>query len=79
MLIQHHSCVGLVDRLEKHGLVERFPDVEDRRQIIVRLTQPGETVLRKLYETHANELRALAPELIRTLTDLLAASGDAAT
>jgi DNA-binding MarR family transcriptional regulator len=79
MLIKHHSCVGLVDRLVENGLVERTRNSADRRQIIVRLTPKGERVLRRLYEHHARELKALAPELIRSLANLLAASGDAVT
>jgi DNA-binding MarR family transcriptional regulator len=71
MLVQHHSAVGMVDRLEENGLVERVGDPDDRRVMLLRLTPIGEQMLRRLYETHARELRALAPELIRTLSDLL--------
>jgi len=78
MYIQHHSCVGLVDRLAERGLVKRVRDPDDRRRIIVRLTSRGESTLRKLYKTHAAELRRLAPELIETLSELLASASDAA-
>lgn len=75
LIIKHHSCVGLVDRLEKNGYVTREQDSQDRRRIIVRITRRGDTVLRRLFETHAQELKALAPELIRTLAHLLATEG----
>src|SRR5512138_2279205 len=36
--IRHHSAVGLVDRLEAQGLIERRPPENDRRQVFVVLT-----------------------------------------
>ena len=46
--IRHHSTVGLVDRLEEQGLVERMPNNEDRRQVFIHLTQKGLMVLESL-------------------------------
>src|SRR5512136_2087885 len=46
--IRHHSTVGLVDRLEEQGLVERIQDQEDRRQVFIRLTEKGASVLKSL-------------------------------
>src|SRR5512136_2658147 len=36
--IRHHSTVGLVDRLEEQGLVERTQNHEDKRQVFISLT-----------------------------------------
>lgn len=76
MLIKHHSCVGLVDRLSEKELVVRTKNPADRRQIIVRLTPKGERILQGLSKHHAEELRATAPELIEALARLLAAKGE---
>lgn len=68
--IQHHSAVGLVDRLEERGLVRRRQSDIDRRQVIVDLTQEGEEVLRDLSLFHLAELRAAGPALVRALSAL---------
>src|SRR4030065_1885226 len=36
--IRHHSAVGLVNRLEEQGWVERVTNEEDRREGFIRLT-----------------------------------------
>lgn len=67
LLIRHHSAVGLVDRLESQGLVERESGAGDRRKVIVRLTARGAELLRDLSEGHRSELRLLAPRLVAAL------------
>jgi DNA-binding MarR family transcriptional regulator len=39
---------GLVDRLEKVGLIERVRDAEDRRRVGLTLTDEGERLLRRV-------------------------------
>jgi DNA-binding MarR family transcriptional regulator len=68
--IRHHSAVGLVDRLAERRLVERMRNPNDRRQVLVRLTRLGETVLRALVVSHLTELRAAAPNLVSALQAL---------
>lgn len=41
------TVVGIVDRLEGHGLVDRTPSTKDRRQVQVKLTRAGKAALRK--------------------------------
>jgi DNA-binding MarR family transcriptional regulator len=72
LLIRHHSAVGLVDRLEAQGLVEREPGADDRRRVNVRLTERGATVLRDLSASHRAELRLLAPRLVGALGAVVA-------
>src|SRR5689334_10716052 len=48
MLIQHHSAVELVNRLEAKGYVERERAQSDRREVLVALTPKGEQVLGEL-------------------------------
>src|SRR5580692_6174690 len=45
MLLKHHSMVELVDRLERHGYVRRSASRRDHRQVLVRLTPAGASVL----------------------------------
>ncbi len=73
--IRHHSAVGLVDRLQEQGLVERKQNKEDRRQVLIGLTKKGVGVLESLAGMHREELRHLGPQLcvmleqITNLTD----------
>jgi DNA-binding MarR family transcriptional regulator len=64
-----------LDRLVEAGLVERRPDPEDRRSVIVGLTSAGKETIDRAVETHlANEerlLAALTPAETRALDDLL--------
>jgi DNA-binding MarR family transcriptional regulator len=71
LLIHHHSAVGLADRLEHRGLVERIRDVADRRQIHLRLTQPGTDILMRLSALHHRELEQTGPELVAALQAVL--------
>jgi DNA-binding MarR family transcriptional regulator len=71
--IHHHSTVGLVDRLEEQGLVERIQGQDDRRRVFIRLTEKGASVLKGLASTHREELRHLGPQLcnmLKTITNL---------
>ena len=73
--VRHHSAVGLVDRLEEQGLVERTQNTGDRRQVLIGLTKKGVEVLESLASMHREELRYLGPQLcvmleqITNLTD----------
>ena len=57
--VRHHAAVGLVDRSARAQLVRRTPDPDDRRQVRVRLTAKGETILARLSRRNRSELRAL--------------------
>lgn len=45
MDVSPRNVTGLVDHLEESGLVERHPDLDDRRATLVRLTTAGEVKL----------------------------------
>lgn len=68
--IRHHSAVGLVDRLEEQGLVERIPNEEDRRQVFISLTDKGGRVLESLASIHREELRQMGPQLCTMLEQI---------
>ena len=74
MLIRHHSAVELVDRLAEHGAVERMATEEDHRQVLVRLTRKGETLLHSLSVAHHDELLDRGPELMKSLRKVLGQS-----
>ncbi len=76
--IKHHSTVGLLDRLGARKLVARSPSGEDRREVLVSLTERGLTVLEKLSKIHRDELQRLSPQLRLLLKriDKLSESGD---
>jgi DNA-binding MarR family transcriptional regulator len=61
-LLRHHSVVGLVDRAENAGLIERVPDADSRSVVRLRLTPTGSAQLEMLSELHLMELAHLAPD-----------------
>jgi len=63
--IKHNSAVGLVDRIEQLGLVERRACENDRRSVVVELTARGKKVLNQLAIQHRRELHRIAPEFAR--------------
>jgi DNA-binding MarR family transcriptional regulator len=71
LFIQHHSAVELVNRLEMTGAIARSPSVEDKREVWIRLTALGRSILRQLALAHRTELERSGPELARALNSVL--------
>ncbi len=71
LFIQHHSAVELINRLERSGAVARHTGSEDKREVWIRLTPAGCTILRKLALAHRAELERSGPELARALKSVL--------
>lgn len=69
--VEHHTAVGLINRMIKEELVAKHQSAGDRRQMQLSLTTRGETLLAGLAMTHRTELRRLSPQL-QTLLDQLA-------
>jgi DNA-binding MarR family transcriptional regulator len=61
--VQHHAAVGLVNRCERAGLVQRTPDPEDGRQLRIVLTEQGDARLREVSLGNRNELARLRQAL----------------
>jgi DNA-binding MarR family transcriptional regulator len=74
MQIQHHSTVELVDRMAEKGLVIRKRGSEDRREVLVQLSNKGDKLLRDLVIHHRNELRESAPQLTQALKKIMTIS-----
>ena len=71
MQLQHHSTVGLVDRLVERGSLVRLRAAEDKRRVLIKLTREGEESLRKLSLHHLQELQSAGPRFVRALQSLI--------
>jgi len=63
--VRHNSAVGLVNRLQAQGLVQRLRSDRDRRVAHLRLTQTGEATLRELVDAHREALMSIRTEIRR--------------
>lgn len=68
--LRHHSTVGLIDRLVAENLVLRESSPEDRRRVLIRLTNRGEKILEKLSSVHRQQLKRIGPEIRQLLERL---------
>ena len=57
------AATGLVDRLEKLGYVERVHAAEDRRKIMVRITNKGVELVAKMRTEIATDLAGILSEM----------------
>lgn len=76
------TATRMLDGLERDGIVTREPSPEDRRKVVVRLTEEGRRVVRrkrreiedrrrKVYESLSEEERAHATHLLHRFAELL--------
>jgi DNA-binding MarR family transcriptional regulator len=65
--VHHHSAVELLNRLQLKGLIQRSYDAQDRRVVLLNVTERGENLLRKLSAVHYEELRTAGPRLLIAL------------
>ncbi len=78
------TVTGLVDTLERAGLVARTPHVDDRRMTSVMITPRGDKLLKKILPAHFRQMAwLLAPlaekerkTLVRLLTKILARAAE---
>jgi DNA-binding MarR family transcriptional regulator len=71
MDVSDASATGIVDRMEKRGLVERRHSTEDRRQVNVHIAEAGRQVFRDMEAKRREIHRRVLAEL--TEEDLIAA------
>jgi DNA-binding MarR family transcriptional regulator len=67
LLIQHHSAVELVNRLEAKALLRRTRGVADRREVVLTVSRRGEALLKQLTRPHHGELQSARPKLLAAL------------
>ncbi len=70
LLLEHHSAVAMVDRLEKKRVVRRRRGRKDRRKVFVELTPLGRQVLRRLAVASRRQLSSSSPTLMNALRTL---------
>jgi DNA-binding MarR family transcriptional regulator len=63
-LVTRGTVTGLIDTLEKQGLVRRTPHPDDRRMLLIELSGPGRALLAKV----CSELFPVQEELISALS-----------
>lgn len=63
LLLRHHSVVGLIDRAEQAGLVQRARDTEHQSRVRVCLTQEGVERLERLSALHLRWLAEHGPDI----------------
>jgi len=73
LCVEHHTAVGLVDKLEKHGLIARERGTEDRREVFLSVTPEGTKLLRKLSALHHEQLVRVGPHMVTALRAILSA------
>jgi len=57
------AATGLVDRLEKLSYVERIHAAEDRRKIMVRITQKGTELVSRMRKEIATDLASILSDM----------------
>lgn len=77
LCLRHHTTVELVNRLAERGAIARSHSEEDRRQVLVEITEIGEELLRRLSDSHWEELKRQGPALAAALDELLSHSESA--
>jgi len=81
LLMSGANVTGVVDRLEKKGLVSRVMDAEDRRTFLIHLTDAGSKLIAEIFPRHAATIERLTGCLTKsekqTLTALLKKLGKA--
>jgi DNA-binding MarR family transcriptional regulator len=65
LLLRHHSVVGLIDRAQDAGLVERHRDTHSGALVRLTLTPDGSRRLAALTELHIRHLAEIAPPMAR--------------
>lgn len=56
-LITKGTLTGVVDRLERKGLVTRETPPENRRSVIVQLTATGQQLFEQVFPAHVNDIK----------------------
>ena len=64
LIITTASITSLLDTLQRRGLVQRTPHVQDRRRVVVTITTEGRRVIRRLLP----EMLALQDEVAAALS-----------
>jgi DNA-binding MarR family transcriptional regulator len=73
MMVNRANVTGLVDRLEKAGMVRRTA-TDDRRYNMIKLTDKGDTILKEADPAYGREVRQVMSGLTKAeIKDLVSA------
>jgi DNA-binding MarR family transcriptional regulator len=70
LLIRNHSALGLADRLIEKGLLSRAASPQDRRRVLLYLTDAGAQQLETISRSNIGQLQSALPvfaDLLRAL------------
>lgn len=70
MLMHHNGAVQLVDRMCASGLTERIPAEDDKRSVLIGMTEKGMQILDSLARIHLAGMLANEPLLAESLSRL---------
>jgi DNA-binding MarR family transcriptional regulator len=76
LCVKHHTVVALTDKLERRGLLARERGAEDKRTVLLKLTDAGEAMLRELTTLHRDQLRTVGPAMVQALQTILGLSAE---
>ncbi len=57
--VRSATMTGIIDTLEKEGQIERVPDPDDRRKVIVRITDAGVKLMKDFLPGHQEKIREM--------------------
>lgn len=69
LCLKPHTTVELVQRLEKAGLVRKRQSQDDRRAVLLELTEDGAQRLGRLSRCHRDELIGFSSEMLEILSN----------
>lgn len=70
-LITKGTLTGVIDRLEKKGLVQREVPAQDRRSVVVKLTADGQALFNRALPAHLADLKQRFGQLESSELELL--------
>ena len=70
LVLKHHSAVELAGRLEQAGLVSRKGDPDDKRRVLLTLTETGAARLGDLTRAHGERLARSREAILDSLKTL---------
>ena len=71
LMVSNGNVTGIVERLEREGLVRRRQRPEDRRSHLVRLTDAGRAAFEAMAAEHENWIASMLSELSEEETEQL--------
>jgi DNA-binding MarR family transcriptional regulator len=78
MCIDVEACTKLAEEVLDKGLLRWTANPADRREKLLALTEPGQTILRNLTTMHRNQVLAVGPTFVHALGAILSSFEDEA-